>query len=171
MGIATVAMILNEWRQQHGKSSVSYHAVQHYVKNTDLIDYKKRPTKKSGKTDPNSTWAKARLAQCQQMPAQYYLSLSPSTSPAHVTRGATAAAAAAESADSAWAPPTNSGRASSLPGSMRLQVIASSRMSSACHVSWRRSLGYWGVWYQTRTSAMVAAQSVLMGGVTARTSA
>ena len=46
MGIATVTMVLNESRQQRNLSSVSYHAVQHYVKTSQCVNYKKRLSKK-----------------------------------------------------------------------------------------------------------------------------
>ena len=36
MGIATVTMVLNESRQQRNLSSVSYHAVQYYVKTSSV---------------------------------------------------------------------------------------------------------------------------------------
>ena len=37
MGIATVAMVLNESRQQRNLSLVSYHAVQYYVKTSQVV--------------------------------------------------------------------------------------------------------------------------------------
>ena len=46
MGIATVTMALNESRQQRNLSSVSYHAVQYYVKTSQCVNYKKRLSKK-----------------------------------------------------------------------------------------------------------------------------
>ena len=46
MGIATVTMVLNESRQQRNLSSVSYHAVQYYVKTSQCVNYKKRLSKK-----------------------------------------------------------------------------------------------------------------------------
>ena len=39
MGIATVTMVLNESRQQRNLSSVSYHAVQYYVKTSQCMNY------------------------------------------------------------------------------------------------------------------------------------
>ena len=46
MGIATVAMVLNESRQQRKLSSVSYHAVQHYVKTSQCMNFEKLLSKK-----------------------------------------------------------------------------------------------------------------------------
>ena len=56
MGIATVAMVLDESRQQRNLSLVSYHAVQYYVKTSQCVNYKKRLSKKEKQptSGPNS---------------------------------------------------------------------------------------------------------------------
>ena len=70
IGLAATTCIVNEYRASRNKPTVSYHCVQTYCKTSDYIKIMKRPVKKSGKDDPLSKWAKARLAQCLQYQKQ-----------------------------------------------------------------------------------------------------
>ena len=91
IGLAATTCIVNEYRASRNKPTVSYHCVQTYCKTSDYIKIMKRPVKKSGKDDPLSKWAKARLAQCLQYQKQLARGDEPEL--AHGTRGASAAAA------------------------------------------------------------------------------
>lgn len=70
-----VAVIVNEFRavQNPPKSPVSFSAVERFVLRSNIINRTRRHTKKTGNTDAESTWAKARLAQCVQFLEQFRL--------------------------------------------------------------------------------------------------
>jgi hypothetical protein len=92
------AGLLNEWLGEREEEAMSYGAVQRYVASSEVIDMHKRATKKSGKDDVESSWAKARLAQCLQLKVQLTLAaaddfVSVSTHGHGTRRAATAASA------------------------------------------------------------------------------
>ena len=58
---------MNAWRQKRNLPIVSWSAVQGFIQRSSIIDRSKRLTKKSGKDDPNSPWAMARLEQALQL--------------------------------------------------------------------------------------------------------
>jgi hypothetical protein len=76
-GLSTTqtAVLLNEWRaaQTPVQESVSWSAVERFIQASDVINRSRRATKKSGKDDEGSTWAKARKAECVQFKRQLEL--------------------------------------------------------------------------------------------------
>ena len=79
---------MNDWRRENGSSPearvpVCWSVVQDFRRSSACIKITKRGTKKSGKDDVGSAWAKARLAQCKQFQTQRQLAQG-----AHNTRGA-----------------------------------------------------------------------------------
>lgn len=73
IGITEITVLVNEYREEKGDSSggpVSWSAVQAYIARAKTIKVNRRKTKKSGKEDKGSVWAKARLAQAGQLKEQ-----------------------------------------------------------------------------------------------------
>ena len=66
LGLAETTVVVNEYRVAHGKERLSYHAVQGYVRRTTKMVLHKRATKKPGKDDKDTPWAKSRVVQCNQ---------------------------------------------------------------------------------------------------------
>ena len=78
-----VAVLVNEFRngQQPPRPPVSFSAVERFVLKSPIIDRTRRRTQKTGKTDADSTWAKARVEQCSQFSEQFRLGMLPAGDP------------------------------------------------------------------------------------------
>jgi hypothetical protein len=63
---SAITMMVNARLVANGFESISQDAIQSYVDRSPLINKTKRKTKKSGKEDLESDWAKARVVQCEQ---------------------------------------------------------------------------------------------------------
>lgn len=66
VGMGNATVLVNEFRRGKGLNPVSYRAVQRYATSSKFLVCSKRRTKKSGKDDKGTIWAKARVAQCKQ---------------------------------------------------------------------------------------------------------
>ena len=71
-GLSTLSttILLNKYRVDLGKDTVSLSAVQGFILRSDIIDRSRRLSTKSGKKDVGSPWAKARLNQFLQFQHQ-----------------------------------------------------------------------------------------------------
>ena len=65
-GVGAIANALNIRRKMNKEDIVSCSTVQRFIKQSPLTLKTRITTKKTGKTDIDSKWAKARLAQCKQ---------------------------------------------------------------------------------------------------------
>jgi hypothetical protein len=61
------------WRQRFDLAPVSWSAVNAFVGRSNVVFRSRRQTQKSGKDDEDTTWAKARVAQCTQFLEQLRL--------------------------------------------------------------------------------------------------
>ena len=68
-----VAAYLSEARIAKNIEPIGVSAVQAYVDRSELFDLHKRTSRKSGSSDPDKTWCKARHAQCLQIKIQLEL--------------------------------------------------------------------------------------------------
>eukprot|EP01036_Dinobryon_divergens_P029706 gene29706-38837_t len=66
-GLPAAADILNTSRRINGLDYISFSAISSFCSNSTVIEKSTRLTKKSGKSDPNSDWAKARVVQSDQL--------------------------------------------------------------------------------------------------------
>jgi hypothetical protein len=66
-GVPAAADILNLHRYEKHLEPISYSAISNFVKTSKVIERTVRKTKKSGKVDAESNWAKARVVQAEQM--------------------------------------------------------------------------------------------------------
>jgi len=66
-GLPAAADILNARRRLKGLDFISFSAISGFVSNSTVIEKSTRLTKKSGKSDPNTDWAKARVVQSDQL--------------------------------------------------------------------------------------------------------
>ncbi len=73
VAIKTAAVRANQIRKKARKGTISWSTVQQYVKRSIIIQRHRRQTQKCGKTDPESKWSMARLAQCKQLKEQLAL--------------------------------------------------------------------------------------------------
>jgi hypothetical protein len=73
LSVTDATIFVNEARETLGKSAVSPSTVRRATRMSECIETSRRQTKKSGKIDSESTWAKARKRQCEQM--RYQLAL------------------------------------------------------------------------------------------------
>ncbi len=84
LSVNDTTFIINAWRaaQDPPLRALSYSAVQSFIAyKSQIIVKARRTTKKSGKDDPNSQWARARLAQMRQFKEQLRLATLPANSP------------------------------------------------------------------------------------------
>ena len=84
LGLANSTLILNIFRQARGLPAVSYITVQRFVCDHPCVEYRKRRTKKSGKDDNGSDWAKARLILVKQLQQQLDLGEAQASEGSHV---------------------------------------------------------------------------------------
>ena len=70
MTISESTSIVNMSRHGRSLAPISWSAVRHFISKAPYIKSFSRRTKKSGATDKNSNWAKARLAQAFQFKKQ-----------------------------------------------------------------------------------------------------
>ena len=68
-----VLMFVNYERSRRSESPVGKKAIQGFIDRNPCVNKSRRLTKKSGKTDPTSNWAKARLVQFTQLQEQFTL--------------------------------------------------------------------------------------------------
>ena len=68
-----VAAYLSEARKAKNIEPIGVSAVTAYIDRSELFDLHKRTSRKSGSSDPDKTWCKARLAQCLQIKIQLEL--------------------------------------------------------------------------------------------------
>ncbi len=66
---------VNLWRKIESKNTLSWSTVQRHISSHPLIVTNKRKKQKSGSSEEESAWARARLAQCQQWLYQLRLGL------------------------------------------------------------------------------------------------
>ena len=66
-GIPAAADILNLSRKTKNLPAISFGAISHFCSKSNIISKGTRKTKKSGKSDAESNWAKARVVQSDQM--------------------------------------------------------------------------------------------------------
>ena len=76
-----MTILVNDWRDDNGntpseRAAISVGAVKYFIQHSSCVRTVRRGTKKSGKTDVNSAWAKARKAQCEQWREQLRLGTS-----------------------------------------------------------------------------------------------
>ena len=67
IGMTQATLRVNLYLESKGSDRVSYSAVRNYVERSYVLHLHKRATKKSGSTDEDSKWARARLNQCIQL--------------------------------------------------------------------------------------------------------
>jgi hypothetical protein len=72
LGTPLTTVLVNAWRSEQVPPlpPLSYSAVENFVTLSPILIKQRRQTKKSGKTDAESTWCKARKAQAEQMKRQ-----------------------------------------------------------------------------------------------------
>lgn len=68
-------MLINQFLKDSNLPTVSWSTVDGFINRSEIIQRHRRQTKKSGNDDINSTWALARLAQCEQFSEQLELGL------------------------------------------------------------------------------------------------
>jgi hypothetical protein len=73
MSYPQVTSLVNMARLREGKELVCCSAVQNFIRNSKVIDISKRETLKSGKDDPESDWAVARVAQMDMLKEMWRL--------------------------------------------------------------------------------------------------
>jgi len=73
MGITHATILLNDIMKTQGKDPVCWKTVHNFVKKSDVLKSSRRETKKSGSTNPDTIWARARLAISKQFLAQIEL--------------------------------------------------------------------------------------------------
>jgi hypothetical protein len=70
LSLGNTLVLLNEWRRGKSMEYISYHALQRFVAESPVMVLEKRSTQKSGKVDPGSNWAEARLEFTRQLKRQ-----------------------------------------------------------------------------------------------------
>ena len=79
LSVTHATAVVNIYRNEKGLPSVSWSAVENWTLHTPSLQKLRRVSKKSGTTDGDSAWARARVAQCQQWELQLKIANDSST--------------------------------------------------------------------------------------------